>query len=162
MIFNDEDQWKVEVYGTAEELHIESVTLDDAKHIVPTAIIGYTARTQEEVVLHDALGNGMFERNKYTKNKEQKSVLCLPIIHQNKLIRLLYMENNMSKGVFTEERLYVLKLLSSQCAISITNAKLYLSVQYLKNNLEEQVEECTRTLEKLMRATSEALSEMTV
>lgn len=162
LIFDAEDEWTVKVYGTAEELQIEPVRLEEAGRIVPTAIIGYTARTKEEVVLRDAASSGMFERNDYIKLRGVKSVLCLPIVYQNKLICLLYMENNLSSGVFTEKRLDVLKLLSSQCAISIANASLYSGIQYLKNSLEDQVEERTRTLEKSMKATSEALAEMTV
>lgn len=56
----------------------------------------------------------------------------------------------------------MLKLLGSQCAISIANAKLYSGIQYLKKNLEDQVTERTRDLERSMRETSAALAEATV
>jgi sigma-B regulation protein RsbU (phosphoserine phosphatase) len=49
----------------------------------------------------------------------------LPIIHQGKLSGILYLENNLSTNVFTPQRLEVLKLLSSQIAVSIENARLY-------------------------------------
>lgn len=162
LVFEYEDRWMVEAYGTAEKLQIESVPLEQAEHLVPTAIIGYTARTKEEIVLHDAAGGGIFERNAYVKSNRVKSALCLPIMHQNRLICLLYMENKLSTGVFTEKRLDVLKLLSSQCAISIANAKLFSRIQYLKNSLEDQVAERTRSLEKSMQETSAAVAEMTV
>lgn len=161
LIFDNGDQWFVEAYGTAESLSMESIPLNDANHIVPVAIIDYTARTKEEVVLHDA-ANSIFSRNNYIQHNQLKSVLCLPIMYQNKLLSVLYMENKLSKGVFTEERLDVLKLLCSQCAISITNAKLYSNIQYLTKNLEQQVEERTESLQKSMQATTEALTEMTV
>ncbi|WEK54070.1 MAG: AAA family ATPase [Candidatus Cohnella colombiensis] len=162
LIMNYDDRWVVEAYGTADQLHIESIPLDKAEHLIPMAIIDYTVRTKDEVVLHDAARNGMFERNAYIKHHELRSVVCLPIMHQNKLICLLYLANNLAPGVFTEERLDVLKLLSSQCAISIANAKLFSDMQILKNSLEDQVVERTHTLEKSMKATSEALAEMTV
>lgn len=162
LIFEHEEQWFIEVYGTLEELQIESVSLDDAGHLVPTEIIGYAARTKEEIVFHDVTSSVMFEKSEYSKKKELKSVLCLPIMHQNKLLGVLYMENNLSAGVFSKERVDVLKLLSSQCAISITNAKLYAEMQDLKNSLEDQVVERTRALEKSMQATSDALAETTV
>jgi len=162
LIFHNDDRWMVEAYGTADHIYIESVPLDEAAKLVPTAIIGYTSRTNEELVLHDVANNGMFERNDYIRSKGLKSVLCLPIMYQNKLICLLYLENKLSTGIFTEERLDVLKLLGSQCAISITNAKLYSGIQFLKNNLEDQVVERTRALEKSMKATSETMAEMMV
>jgi len=162
LIFGHEDKWVVEAYGTAEELHIETVPLGEESEIASAAIIGYAARTKEEVVLHHAAEEGMFARNPYVKNNELKSVLCLPIMNQNKLICLLYMENKLSTNVFTPQRVDMLKLLGSQCAISIENAKLYSGIQYLKNNLEEQVVERTRSLERSMRETSAALAEASI
>jgi len=161
-IIEHEGRWVLEAYGTAEELRIESIPLEAASDLVPASIIGYAARTKEEVVLHDATREGMFARNTYVRSKGLKSILCLPIMHQNKLIGLLYMENKLSSGVFTPQRLDVLKLLCSQCAISIVNARLYSGIQYLKNNLEDQVEERTRSLEQSMRETSAALAEVSV
>ncbi|MGY5341172.1 sensor histidine kinase [Paenibacillus glucanolyticus] len=75
---------------------------------------------------------------------------------------MLYLESKLSRSVFTPQRLDVLKLLGSQCAVSIANAKLYTGIQYLKENLEQQVEERTRSLERSMRETSAALAEASV
>lgn len=162
VIFEHEGSWVVEAYGTSEALHIESIPLGEESDLVPAAIIGYAARTQEQVVLHDAIHEGIFTRNAYVRNKGLKSVLCLPIMNHNQLICLLYLENNLSPGVFTPRRLDVLKLLGSQCAISIANAKLYSGIQYLKKNLEDQVIERTHSLERSMSETSAALAEASV
>ncbi|MGE7113687.1 AAA family ATPase [Lysinibacillus sp. NPDC047702] len=161
LIFDNNGEWFLEAYGTTENLIVQSIPFDEASDFVPAAIIDYTVRMKEEVVLHDATNSG-FGRNQYIQQHDLKSVLCLPIMYQNKLLSVLYMENNLSKGVFTEERLDVLKFLCSQCAISITNAKLYSGIQYLTKNLEQQVEERTKSLKKSMQMTSDALTEMTV
>lgn len=69
--------------------------------------------------------------------------MCTPIIHQGELFGLLYLENNLAVGAFTSERLEVLKILSSQAAISIKNAQLY---QNLKQEIRErQQAEAERT-----------------
>ncbi|MFF2092749.1 AAA family ATPase [Paenibacillus sp. NPDC058174] len=162
LIFEDDSSWAVEACGTEENLNIETIPLEEAADILPLSVVGYTARTQEEVVLHHATEEGMFIRNHFVRENKLKSVLCLPIVHQNKLICLLYMENNLSPGVFTSERLNLLKLLCAQCAISIENAKLYSGIQRLKLNLEEQVEQRTRSLRQSMSETSAALAEMSV
>lgn len=162
VIFDYGGRCTIEAWGTSEDIHVESVSLEGESDIVPAAIVGYAARTQEEIVLHDAMNEGMFVRNPYVTNKGLKSVLCLPIMNQNKLICVLYLENKLSRSVFTPQRLDVLKLLGSQCAISIANAKLYTGIQYLKENLEQQVEERTRSLERSMRETSAALAEASV
>lgn len=162
IIFDHEDRWTVEAYGTADEQHIKSVPLQADSDLVPAAIIGYAARTQEEIVLHNAASEGMFMHIPYVRNNGLKSVLCFPILYHNKLVCVLYMENRLSAGVFTPQRLDVIKLLGSQCAISIANAQLYSRVQFLKDNLEEQVEERTRSLERSICETSAALADASV
>ena len=54
-----------------------------------------------------------------------RSILCLPLITQAKLIGALYLENNLAPRVFAPARLAVLKLLASQAAIALENARLY-------------------------------------
>ncbi|MCP4297263.1 MAG: GAF domain-containing protein, partial [Proteobacteria bacterium] len=83
----------------------------------------------------------------YILKTQPKSVLCMPILNQGKLVGVLYLENNIAFQAFTAERLEVLKILSSQVAISIENALLY---QTLENKVTErtaQLQERTQELE---------------
>ncbi|MCR8643427.1 AAA family ATPase [Paenibacillus sp. N1-5-1-14] len=162
LLFHHQDNWIVEVHGTADVLHIESITLEEDSELVPAAIIAYATRTREEVVLHDAAKVGMFAQHSFVRDRGLKSVLCLPIMNKNKLIGVLYLENKLASHVFTPQRLEVLKLLASQCAISIENARLYSRIQHLNNSLEDQVRDRTRSLERSMRETFAALAEVSV
>jgi PAS domain-containing protein len=58
-----------------------------------------------------------------------RSILCLPIVKQAKLLGALYLENNLTAGAFTPDRVTVLQLLASQAAISLENATLYSDLQ---------------------------------
>src|SRR6202030_1818185 len=49
----------------------------------------------------------------------------LPLITQAKLIGVLYLENNLAPRVFAPARIAMLKLLASQAAIALENARLY-------------------------------------
>src|SRR5206468_4320266 len=64
-----------------------------------------------------------------------RSVLCLPLITQGKLVGVLYLENNLAPRVFTPSRIAILKLLASQAAISLENTRLY---RDLEQRLTEQ------------------------
>ncbi|HEY9297406.1 MAG TPA: ATP-binding protein, partial [Phormidium sp.] len=82
--------------------------------------------------------------------QQPKSVLCAPIVHQGKLIGILYLENNLTTGAFTTERVEVLQLLSSQAAISIENARLYQDLAAANADLKqshEQLEDYSKTLQ---------------
>ncbi|WP_207642419.1 diguanylate cyclase [Pseudobacteroides cellulosolvens] len=102
-------------------------------------IVQYVTRTRETLVIHDAYSDENWQNNLYITNNHIKSVLCMPVIYQNRLKGIVYLENNLSDNVFTSERLEILKILSSQASISIENAKLY-------ENMEEKVKERTAQL----------------
>jgi PAS domain S-box-containing protein len=80
-------------------------------------------------VLDDALVRNLYSEDEYVRQKRPRSVLCLPIVKQTKLIGALYLENNLTPRAFTSDRVAVLEMLSSQAAISLENAKLYSDLQ---------------------------------
>src|ERR1700676_3970921 len=91
---------------------------------LPESILHYVIRTRVSVILDDALAQNPFS-DEYIRRKYARSVLCLPLVKQAKLIGALYLENNLASHVFTPARISVLELLASQAAISLENARLY-------------------------------------
>jgi PAS domain S-box-containing protein len=92
---------------------------------LPEALVKYVARTQETVILDNALSKNPFSADPYIAERQARSVLCLPLITQGKFIGILYLENNLAPSVFTAGRVAVLKVLASQAAISLENTRLY-------------------------------------
>ena len=89
----------------------------------------YVIRTQESVLLDDASADSVYSKDEYVRQKHSRSILCLPIVKQAKLIGALYLENSLTVGAFTPDRVTVLQLLASQAAISLENAGLYSDLQ---------------------------------
>jgi predicted ATPase/signal transduction histidine kinase/DNA-binding NarL/FixJ family response regulator len=142
----------IEASGVVDknEVTVQQSAPVETSHQLPISVINYVARTQENVVLSDASCEGIFTTDTYIINQKPKSVLCTPIVYQSKLIGILYLENNLTTGAFTAERLKVLQLLSSQAAISIENARLYNDLEEANANLKhshEQLADYSRTLE---------------
>src|SRR5215471_8135777 len=96
---------------------------------LPESIVHYVLRTQESVLLDDAAADNPFSADTYVRQQHARSILCLPLVNQAKLIGLLYLENNLTSNVFTPTRIAVLKLLASQAAISLENARLYRALE---------------------------------
>ena len=92
---------------------------------VPESVLHYVLRTQESVILDDAAAQSSFAADPYVRQHMARSILCLPLLHQAKLIGILYLENNLAARVFAPARIAVLKLLASQAAISLENTRLY-------------------------------------
>ena len=81
------------------------------------------------MLLDDASIDSVYSKDEYVRLKGSRSALCLPIVRQGTLIGALYLENNLTPGAFTPERVTVLELLASQAAISLENAGLYADLQ---------------------------------
>jgi PAS domain S-box-containing protein len=92
---------------------------------LPESVLHTVIRTLESVILDDASAQNPFSVDEYICQKHARSVLCLPLVKQAKLIGVLYLENNLASHVFTPARISVLELLASQAAISLENARLY-------------------------------------
>jgi PAS domain S-box-containing protein len=92
---------------------------------LPESVLHYVLRTRESVVLDDAAAQPLFAADPYIRQRHARSVLCLPLIAQGRLIGVLYLENNLTPRVFAPARSAVLKLLASQAAIALENARLY-------------------------------------
>ncbi len=126
---------------------IELEDEDNATQL-PLSILNYVVRTRESVVLNHATSISIFTNDPYILAHQPKSVLCTPIIYQGKLKNLLYLENYLTTGAFTVERLEILKLLSAQIAVSLENAQLYQNLEQYNQTLEASVAKRTQELEE--------------
>jgi predicted ATPase/signal transduction histidine kinase len=126
---------------------LQSIPVDFSPEI-PGSIINYVSRTNETLVIDDAMTQTFLATDLYLQQQQPKSILCTPIINQGKLIGILYLENNLTTGVFTRERLEVIKLLTAQAAICLENAQLYRQLEEYSHTLEQKVEERTQELKQ--------------
>jgi PAS domain S-box-containing protein len=115
---------------------------------IPVSVIHSVERTQETLVFDDAVSESSFSTDPYIQHQQTRSLLCMPILRQSQTIGILYLENNLNIGVFTSDRLQVLKLLMVQAAISLENARLYEQLADYTETLERKVEEGTQALQQ--------------
>ncbi len=141
LILAHQDQLLIEAQGAIDSEQVavlQSIPIA-ASSSIPQSIIQYVARTSDIVVLNNASETGNFVNDDYIRQHQTKSVLCVPLLNQGTLISIVYLENNLSPGVFTPDRIEVIKVLSAQAAISIENARLY-------QTLEDKVRQRTTQL----------------
>ena len=141
MILENNQQFLVEAEKSIDEKEIRVLkSIPVQSHMgLSVSIVNYVARTQKTLILNDAFHEGEFTRDSYIQKNKPKSLLCAPIINQGRLLGMIYLENNLSAGAFTRDRMELINILSSQMAISIENAKFY-------QDLEEKVRERTLQL----------------
>jgi predicted ATPase/signal transduction histidine kinase/tRNA A-37 threonylcarbamoyl transferase component Bud32 len=144
LMLNHEDHLLIEASADTESDLYSVLQSRPPEGQVPQTLINYVLRTQESVVLPHASQSGDFTQDPYIKANQSQSVLCAPLLNQGQLSGIIYLENNLTTGAFTPERLELLQLLSGQAAIAIDNARLY-------TNLEQKVNERTQTLSQTLQ-----------
>lgn len=132
LIQKHDDSLMLRAKAAGDSVEILNAVPIDSNSEISQSVVNYVARTLSEVLLADAIRDPTFGVDEYIVKQQVRSLLCMPIIYQGKLSGILYLENNLSSDVFTENRLELLKALTAQAAISIENASLY---KELENNI---------------------------
>jgi len=148
LVLKENDRWVIQAEGKANDeavkimqsLPIDSTVGKSQIPILPVSIINYVARTQENLVLHNATADKRFNSDRYICHTQSKSILCTPLLDRGKLSGILYLENNLTTNAFTSNRLEIVKIISSQAATSIQNAQLYIAVSQNKQRLTQFLE----------------------
>ncbi|MCW6035101.1 AAA family ATPase [Spirulina subsalsa FACHB-351] len=152
--YNDQP-WQVvaaETIGKEVSDFLQSPLESLPSNALPKSMIYYVMRTQENLVLADVM-EGKFSQDPYIIQYQPQSVLCMPLLNQGQLIGILYLENKLIAGAFTEYRLKILRILAAQAAIALEKSLLYQDLEQAK----QQVEDYSKTLEQKVKERTKAL-----
>ncbi len=78
---------------------------------VPMSAINLVKRSLEPLNLDDISSQTQCASDDYFIQQQPQSLLCLPLCSHGEFLGILYLENNLTAGAFTPERMEVLKLL---------------------------------------------------
>ncbi len=144
------NNWTIEGKGSLKEIFEYQnlqVSLNDNQYL-PESVIKYVIRTKENLVIDDIQNDLRFANDQVLEAQKTISVLCLPILSQGKLSAVIYLDNTLHSGVFTEERVEFLKLLSGQIAVSLENSRFYQDLEQKVKDRTEEIERQKNELEK--------------
>ena len=69
-----------------------------------------------------------------------RSIMCVPLIHKNESLGVIYLDNRAKSGIFTQEDVTTLHAFANQAAVAIYNAQEH---QKINQALSERVRELT-------------------
>jgi len=121
--------------GQEPEL-LPSIPLESSQDVA-ISLVNTVKRSLKPLVIVDARVSSSLAGDRYIEQHQPISILCIPILNQGQFIGILYLENNLTVGVFTSDRIEVLNLLASQAAISLENARLYQESQQAFTHLKQ-------------------------
>lgn len=142
LILRREAEFRTQAEGTANGSSVTICLRDTpiSSAELPETVVLYAARTQESVILENASAQGSFSTDEYIRRSHTRSILCLRLVRQGRLIALLFLENNLTVNAFTSGTLAVLEVLASAAAISLENSSLYREVQEREGKIRRLVD----------------------
>lgn len=130
--------------STQAPIVLQSIPVEESLEL-PLSLINLVKRRLEPAVIINASVHPLLMVDPYIVEQQPKSLLCIPILNQGKLLGILYLENNLTTGAFTSNCVELLNLVCSQAAISLKNARLYKRSQ----NYAQQVEQSLKDLQQM-------------
>jgi predicted ATPase/signal transduction histidine kinase len=158
LILMRNDQPTVEAIGrvAGREIAVETCGRPASGELIPLTILNRVVATKASVILEDALRDAPASFAAEMKARASRSILCLPLVKQTRLIGALYLENGLAAGVFTPSRTSMLEILASQAAISLDAARLY--AELIDENRRRQQTEQTLNVARAELARSSQIS----
>ncbi|MEH1799840.1 MAG: AAA family ATPase [Nostoc sp.] len=132
LILPQNDTWQVRAITSINHQEIQTILEPQSLNTcqdIPVNIINYVKNTKQTVVIDNCKTDIIGLIGEYMHSSQPQSVLCTPIINQGHLVGILYLENQLTQGVFTSDRLSLVNFLCTQAAISLENAQLYNHLQ---------------------------------
>lgn len=136
LIFETAGKWKIEAEASTDNAEATVLQSIPIENMLPVKLINHVIQTKTPLTLDDAKQSKQFFSDPYIHKAKPKSILCIPLINQGVVSSILYMENNLVVGAFTQERLALLNLLSGHIITAIDNARLYSNLKAL-NQMNE-------------------------
>ncbi len=104
------------------EARINSGEIDCARFKLEEGVAGQVAATKHHILINDISEDGRFKK---PHGSFVNSIICMPLVINDKTIGVINLTNKKNGGKFTNEDVGLLSTLTNQAAIAIYNARLY-------------------------------------
>ena len=127
LLLVEEDSLHVEATGLASSrgIDIRLRGCPSAAAATPLSLVRLVMHQRRALVVNGCEAFRRFGADAYLARVENGSLMAMPLLKQNEVIGVLYLENGLTPAAFEPARVEVLELLAAQAAISLSNARLY-------------------------------------
>ena len=108
--------------------NLEQETLEDAEFAFSRTVVKRVIAEAEPVLTTNAQRDPRFDKEESVITLNLRSILCVPLKVKDELTGVIYADNRIRTGLFTETELNLLTAFANQAAVAIENARLFESV----------------------------------
>lgn len=118
---------------------------------ISTSVVETVLDSAQPLLTHNAMEDPRFAARQSVQLSHLRSVLCVPLMTQGRVLGIIYLDNRAQSGMFTEKQLTMLSAFANQAAVAMENARLY-------DNLRKSLEERLRLQDELHRQETKRLA----
>lgn len=107
----------------------ERESIDPSEYAISHTVINRVAGDGQPVLTTNAQEDPRFTGQNSIVNYNLRSILCVPLKVKDSLIGVIYADNRIRSGLFTQNDLVLLSAFADQAAVSLENARLFASVR---------------------------------
>jgi len=149
LIFNNAKYLTIEAESVQNQVtNILKHTTVNNSDMIPQSIINYVIRTRNTIISNDILHDKKYNTDPYIIKNRLKSVLCYPIKINEKQDGVIYLENNLIFGAFTEKRVKLTMLIANQFSFLLGNTLYIKSIQSKVKTLNEKIDVANQLISK--------------
>nr|MBN1228357.1 GAF domain-containing protein [Anaerolineae bacterium] len=117
--------------------NVDRQTLDSSEFEISRSIVQRVANSGEPVLTTNAQEDTRFQHAESIVSYSLRSILCVPLVLRGVVTGVIYTDNKIHAGLFTEQTLDLLMAFANQAAVAIDNARLFTQ---LRETLDEITE----------------------
>jgi phosphoserine phosphatase RsbU/P len=118
---------------------MDQSVIQDPMFQVSLSTVETVARDGQAVLTGDAQVDPRFSMRQSVRLLGLRSILCVPLKLKDRILGIVYVDNRVQAGMFTQQDLELLGAIASSAAIAIENARLY-QVAVEKGRLEQELQ----------------------
>ncbi|MGD8753688.1 MAG: SpoIIE family protein phosphatase, partial [Anaerolineales bacterium] len=114
-------------------------TIDEPEFQISRGVVEKAAREGEPILTSDAQHDPRFSGRESVLGLKLRSILCVPLKLKDSVSGVIYVDNRIQAGIFTEDDLNLLNAIAASAAIAIENARLF-QIAVEKGRMERELE----------------------
>ena len=114
--------------------NMDRETIAGSSFEISRSVVNKVAQEGKSILTTNAQADPRFSTQASVVSYSLRSILCVPLRVKGKITGVIYADNRIKTGLFTEADRRLLSAIADQSAVAIENARLF---QNIKHNLEE-------------------------
>jgi len=128
---------------------IEHTSIEDPDSQISHSVIEEVFQKEETVLTHDAQSDDRFSDRSSVLDLQLRSILCAPLKLKEKIFGVIYIDNRIFAGFFSNDELELISAIASSAAVAIENARLY-EIAVEKGRMERELQMAYRVQSSLI------------